>query len=230
MKTLIEETCNQIWDEIVLATFNEMFKKNAGIICPEYEKEAFYVHYEDVIKHAKEQYMSNKESVLNRHKVSAALMIAILKTKPIKKVDPMYYQTNANGDVVHWTFNESLAITVALSVLRAFILSRVDYAFSGKAISKAVFADVTKEDKDIFENGIPISDQDREDWEWELYQVRQDGAYNLLAIAHILKEIERNCRLEYFLKNNKKPTYPDPKNLTDKSNEIQSLDEIIGNK
>ncbi len=226
---MTKETCDKIWNDIVIPNYEEMCKQNGLLICPDCEKEAFFMHYNDIVRHAKEQYMLDCNGVLNRHKVAAAMMISILKTKPIKKVDKSYYQTDMNGQMIHWPFNESLAITLALSVLRAFIIARVDYAFSGKIVSKQIFQDSIFEDKNIFEDGIPVSDSEIEEWEWELYQVRQDGAYNLLSVAHLIKEIEKNCRLEYLLDNNIDPTFPDPKNLSDDCSTVLSIDEIFNN-
>ncbi|MBQ3603965.1 MAG: hypothetical protein IJA02_09005 [Clostridia bacterium] len=220
-------TLDIIWDKLVIPTYNHMQFKVGGLICPECGKDELHEHYEDIVKYAKKHYMFDENGVLNRHKIAAALMIAILKTKPIKKINAAYYQEDINGKMIHWPFNESLAITVGLSVLRAFIIARVDYAFSGKLISKQIFEDVTEEDTKIFSDGIPISEQERAEWEWELYQIRLDGSYNLLAIAHILKEIEKNCKLEYFWSTKKTPTYPDPTNLTEDAIELISLDEIM---
>ncbi|MBQ7321390.1 MAG: hypothetical protein IJW99_04770 [Clostridia bacterium] len=222
------DTLDKIWNKIIIPTFNEMNRTHGGLCCPSCGKESFKIHYDEQIRHAKELYMRDSSSPLNRHKVAAAIMIAILKTKPIKKVDMLYYQPDSKGNLKHWPFNEALAISAALSVLRAFILGRVDYAFSGQLISRQIFCNVIEEDKDIFKNDIPISMTERMEWEWELYQVRQDGAYNLLSIAHILKLIERNCRYKYLLDNGiSNPKHPDEKYFTDESVEILTLDSIL---
>ncbi len=225
---MTEDTLDKIWNTIVIPTFKEMNRTHGGLVCPTYEKDTFKIHYDELIRHAKELYMRDSSLPLNRHKVAAAIMIAILKTKPIKKIDAIYYQPDSKGGVKHWTFNESLAITVALCVLRAFILGRVEYAFSGKLISRSIFCNVIKEDEMIFKPGVPISLHERIEWEWELYQVRQDGAYNLLSIAHILKLIERNCRYKYLLNNNvSNPTHPDDKNFTDEPTGALTLDDVF---
>jgi len=224
-----ESTLNNIWTKLVVPTYSEMNQTHGGLICPDSEKGTFKLHYDEITRHAKEFYMHDKNSYLNRHKVAAAIMIAILQTKPIKKIDILYYQSDINGQLKYWPFNESLAITVALSVLRAFILGRVDYAFSGKPISKQVFGHVIKQDEQIFEKEIPISITERIEWEWELYQIRQDGAYNLLSIAHILKMIERNCRYKFLLENRDlEPIYPEDKYFTEDSVNILTLDDVLG--
>lgn len=221
-------TYSLLCNELILPTFKYLNTVHGGIIFPQSSLSEIKEHYEDLMNHAKRFYMANHNDDLNRHKVCAALMIAILKAKPIKKVAMSYYKDADTDEPIVWPFNESLAITVALSVLRMFILARVDYAFSGKMVSKSIFEDVCYEDKVIFEDGIPITEKERKEWEWELYQVRQDGAYNVLSLAHILSSIEKCARLEYFLENRELvPTYPDPSNLTEEPVLMLTIDEIL---
>lgn len=226
---MTDKTYNLLCNRIIIPVFKHYQKTHGGILFPEYEFAEIRSYYEDLIGYAKRHYMSNQEGLLNRHKVSAALMIAILKAKPIKKISSDYYIPNKNSEPTAWPFNERLAITVALSVLRCFIDARVYYAFSGKLISRPIFEDVCKEDKIIFANGIPIRKQEREDWEWELYQIRQDGAYNVLAIAHILSNLEKCARLEYFLKHKDlSPTYPDQAKLTNDAVPMLTIEQAFG--
>lgn len=158
----------------------------------------FCSHYKYLTDFAKTHYMAKNVVRLNRHKISAAIMIAILKAKPIKKIDAHFYGVSETGQPKIWPFNEALAITVGLSILRAFILQRADEAFHGEPVSLKTFEGVCKQDSKIFENGIPLTQKERAEWEWELYQVRLEGAYNLLAMAHILSDLENMARLKYF--------------------------------
>lgn len=178
---------SMIWDKLILPYFKKCQNRYNGLLCPASGKREFISHYEDLNALARKHYMAKDVKRLNRHKVAAATMIAILKTKPIKKVISTFYDELPGDDPPIWPFNESLAISVGLSVLRAFILQRVDEDESFCA-----------EDSTIFANGIPLEQKDREEWEWELYQIRQEGSYNLLAMAHILKDLEIIARLEYF--------------------------------
>lgn len=79
-----EITCDLIWERVVRPVYEKMNETHGGLLCPDCEKRTFKTHYEEVLGHAKEHYMSDPNNPLNRHKVAAAL-IAILKTKPIKK-------------------------------------------------------------------------------------------------------------------------------------------------
>ena len=225
---MTNETFNNIWKTIIKPTYNRLQNTHGNLHLPDCEADVIKTHYLDAINYAKEHYMMDENGVLNRHKVAAAMMIAVLKAKPIKKTDPIFYQTDENGKLPIWTFNEHLAITVALSMLCTFIDARVDFAFSGKLVSRAIFEDVCLEDKVIFKNGVPISKKERNAWERELYQIRQDGAYNLLSFAHIISGIEERGRMKYFLDNpNVKPTYPKPDWLTDEPVKMLTVDDIL---
>lgn len=208
----MEDRCfEKVWETTIYETFLRIQKKVGGVICPPDSAKLISDYYDELRKHAKMWDMSPETELLNRHKVAAAMMIAILKAKPIKKVDPMFYVAGQNNQSVVWPFNESLAITTALSILRSYILERVDQAFpeSGEAVSRQRFEGVCKEDRDIFAEEIPLPDAERSQWEWELYQIRQDGAYNLFILAHLLDYMEKNARLTYFLKHpDITPTYP----------------------
>ena len=228
---MTDKTYELLCSRIIVPVFKHYEETHGGIIFPEYEFKEIRSHYNDLINYAKRHYMSNQDGLLNRHKVSAALMIAILKAKPIKKISADYYCSFKDNQPVAWPFNERLAITVALSVLRSFIDARVHYAFSGKLISQPLYGDVCKEDLVIFQNGVPIDKQEREYWEWELYQIRQDGAYNVLAIAHILSSLEKCARLEYFVKHkDKTPTYPDGSILADSAVRLLTIEQAFGEK
>lgn len=225
---MTNETFIHIWSAIIKPTYNRMQSTHGNLFLPDCACEETRTHYLDTIAYAKEHYMMDENGVLNRHKVAAAMMIAVLKAKPIKKTDPMFYQPDENGHMPIWTFNEHLAITAALSILCTFIDARVDFAFSGKLVSRAIFEDVCLEDREIFKIGVPISLKERNAWERELYQIRQDGAYNLLSFAHIISGVEERARLRYFLEHpDIKPTHPDPKHLTDEPVEMLTVDDIL---
>ena len=154
--TSFNETCDEIWSKLIVPTFMHMETSMGEIICPESDKQVFQRHLEEIINHAKSHYMSDDITMLNRHKNAAAVMIAVLKTKPIKKLSPMFYQEDKNGKVPTWPLNESLAITVALSILRTYIIERSKYAFGSEIpVDKSKYDGVTKQDVEIFKDGIP---------------------------------------------------------------------------
>lgn len=220
-----------IWNNLVFPTYESYNKQTGNLVCAPNSSDEIAEYYEELLAHAKTHYMENRENRLNRHKVAAALMIAILKVKPIKKAHPMYFLPDENGEITIWPYNEALAITVALSVLRAFILKRVEYAFSEKCVPKNLFEKVCKEDNIIFAKEFPLERRERDEWEYELYQVRQEGAYNLLSMAHILAQMEEIARLRYFQRTKSDPTYPDSRFLVEALEDdvewINKIDEIV---
>ena len=220
-------TSEKIWRELITPYFEKCYVAYGGLICPKSGYDVFCSHYQYLTDFAKSHYMAKSVVRLNRHKVSAAIMIAILKAKPIKKVDALFYDSPM-GQPKIWPFNEALAITVGLSVLRAFIMQRVDEAFVGKPVSKKKFEGVCKQDRVIFEDGIPLAPKARAEWEWELYQVRLEGAYNLLAMAHILSDLENIARLKYFNEHSgEKMIVPEYMENDDEQIEDAALDDVV---
>lgn len=147
----------------------------------DYLKEEIYGEIDELIKHCKAHYMKNPDKFVDRHKVSAAVMIAILKNTPIKIAGSAYYSEKAG----FWCFNEHLAITAALSVLVAFIREDIKDKYNGEKLNREL--------KKI-ENGIVFPSVKygnyRDNWTNELYYMRKDGNYNLLALAHELFFLE----------------------------------------
>lgn len=206
------EIYDNIWSKLIEPTYWSFVTRDGGLVLPRQSKDEIKVFYDELISYAKKHYMSAETKLLNRHKVAAAMMIAILKAKPIKKADPLYFKENKDtGRLTPWPFNERLAITVGLSVLHSFIMERLSRAVSEcdkETIEQEHLENVCKQDEIIFADGIPIDEEDQKNLVWELYQVRLDGAYNLLTLAHILKDVERLARYDYFLNHkNEKPEF-----------------------
>ena len=150
----MNKPADKLWSELIIPCFLNMKRSLGDVVCPESDKEVFERHLNEIIEHTNTQYMSGDVIRLSRHKIAAAVMIAILKTKPIKKVSPVFYQEDKNGKTTSWPLNESLAITVALSLLRTYIIERYIFAFEkNSSVNKDEYEGVTKQDKEIFEAG-----------------------------------------------------------------------------
>lgn len=206
------EIYDSIWNRLIEPTFQSFVTRDGGLVLPQQAKEEIKVFYDELICYAKKHYMSAETKLLNRYKVAAAMMIAILKAKPIKKADPLYFMENKEtGRLTPWPFNERLAVTVGFSVLHSFIMERLSKAASERdeeIIKQEHLEVVCKQDAVIFADGIPIDEEDQKNLVWELYQVRLDGAYNILTLAHILKDVERLARYDYFLNHkNEEPEF-----------------------
>lgn len=184
------ESYENIWDEV---------------ICKEIQNyQQYYVGYVDVIPNAKENiwdkyvyfnqycktnYMAFSEGKLDRHKVAACYMMAILHVSPIclvKKID------GVESDLA---LNEGLAITVGLSLICAFAMSAIQEK-----------EEVTSEEKKKlickFEKGIVIPSRNlvnhgdyQTNYCKELFFGLIEGRLSILSLAHELYLLETITRL-----------------------------------
>lgn len=162
----LSETCK----DDIFATFNELVN---------YIK----VHYMDFNEDEAKKEDSHE---IDRHKTSAALMIAIVQNQPLKMVSEKYY----DGSKI-WLFNEQIAITAGLSLM---------IAFEKEQIKKHPSLDQEQKKELLLEwdKGIifPIARHGdyRENWAVELYYTAKEGNYNLLATAHELFHLEERTK------------------------------------
>ena len=139
--------------------------------------------------YAKNNYMKSHEGLLDRHKVAACYMIAILKVRPLRIVQSL------NDKILPLAVNEMLAITIGLSLVRTFAISAIednkDY--------------LEEEKKDLiahFENGIIVPNEKfvnhgvyLENFANELFVVSSEGKLNILTLAQELYLLEVITRL-----------------------------------
>ena len=88
-----------VWDNLVFPTFESYNRKTGNLVCVPNSSNEIAEFYDELLAHAKTHYMENRDNLLNRHKVAAALMIALLKVKPIKKAHQMYFLPDENGEI-----------------------------------------------------------------------------------------------------------------------------------
>lgn len=143
-------------------------------------KEEVWEKYVQLNQHCKNNYMKEQNGKIDRHKVSACYIIAIASVKPMRFI---------KRQSTYIAINESLAITVGFSILRAFFL--------------ATIVDERKscEEKNIlvskFDNGIKIPDislvnhgRYLDNFASELYFAISEGNINILSVAHELYLLE----------------------------------------
>lgn len=165
------------WNEIIYRKIGQLMLDYGDLVCLESSKEEVKAYYDETLAYAKKHYMVDPSGVLNRYKVASAMMIAILKAKPIKKAAAKYYIEASDK----WIFNEKLALNVGIKILRNFILAEIDAAGGGCSLEQRILYN-------RFLKSIPLSQKERERWEIELYYLRQEGSYNLLSLAHELED------------------------------------------
>lgn len=164
-------TFNTIWTDGIVVEAKNIVNDNAGfVIFNEKTKEAILDRYNELNKMCKTHFMFHSDGLLDRHKVCASLIIAIVQIRPLTSDRP----TDSFGD--YYAFNEKLAFRVALSVLASY----VNHARNDEKIDRFIFPEMKNTDEqyeDVF-----------------CKMIRLDNCYNqlsVLSIANILFLLER---------------------------------------
>lgn len=171
-----------LWDNIIVPEAN-IIAYDSNVFFAENLKDAIYLECSEMINHCKLHYMESSDKYIDRHKIAAAIMIGILKHTPLKIIGAIYY-TSPNKVA----FNEHLAITVGLSILRAFIEADLHENYKNNSKYQVYLSQI--------ENGIVLPKAKhgdyRNNWANELYYTRKNGNYNILSLAHELYFLELN--------------------------------------
>lgn len=165
------------WNNIINRKITQLTLDYGDLVCLESSKDEIRSYYEETLLYAKNHFMFNSEGLLNRYKVASAMMIAILKAKPIKKAAAKYYIEDSDK----WIFNEQVALNTGLKIVRNFIITEISEAGGPKTLEERILYH-------RFLKSIPLESVERERWEIELYYIRQEGAYSLLSLAHELED------------------------------------------
>lgn len=185
---------DEMWASVIRRKCFELREVYGGLsFDDDSSKEEVKQYYEEVRDYAKRHYMEKHEVLaeqrLNRYKIGAAFIIAILKARPLKKAEAKYYKASPDK----YIFNEIVALYTGLMVVRNFILLDADDPDPSKTEAEIA------EDKfigELFRNSLPIDDKQRQQWHLELYYLRREGCYNLLSLAHELENFVTIAKLE----------------------------------
>lgn len=176
---------HEIWETIIRKRCELLKSTYGGLLLAENAEEEIYTYYQEICGYVHRHYMKEPEERVNRYKIGGMLIIAILKTKPLKKADEKFYKATATA----WAFNESVALYTALAVIRTFIVyDAKKEPTKGNQFRRELF------------KGIPITEARRKNWEVELYHLRQEGCYNVLSLAHELEDFVEKTVLMALLK------------------------------
>lgn len=110
----------KIWEEIIWCEIKDYRKAYPECIAliPDV-KEEIWNRYVELNTFVKINYMSSQTEVLDRHKVAACYMVAISLVRPmrfVKKID---------NRSIPLAINEQMAITVGLSIVRAYVIAGI---------------------------------------------------------------------------------------------------------
>ena len=136
--------------------------------------------------------MDNPNENIDRHKVAACYMIAIATTRPMRL-------KKFRDETVPLAINETLAITVGLSIVRAFIITAVEKRKEMKTIEESKANEILQK----FDKGLAIPEGDLvnhgdyiENFAKELSFVSSGEGSYILPLAHELFLLEVLTRIK----------------------------------
>lgn len=172
----------KIWDMIIKPTIQDYKNRYSEIAVSHDAREAIWQEYVNLNKHSKMIYMKDIGGRLDRHKVCACYMYAIIKADTLSCL-----LAGSNNEQRYLALNENLAITVGMSVLRAFILSSINSNEDLSDESKKVLAE-------RIYGGLIFPDCNHGDYRnnfvSELYYTKIENNYNILSLANTLFLLE----------------------------------------
>lgn len=142
------------YSEIIVPMIKEYCDSNAGVIVIPSVKEKIWTHYEEFNNHCKNSYMRDKSKLLDRHKVVACYMYAILRANPM--ICTLAFQ---NGDNSSLLLNERLALCFGMTLLRALIFDEISHLSDPKLRKKV---------SDVFEDDISFPSVNHGDYKHNL--------------------------------------------------------------
>jgi hypothetical protein len=173
---------DQIWSVVIKPTMDDYANRFSEIVVAYNAQEAIWQEYMNFNQHCKLRYMVDAGGKIDRHKVCACYMYAIVKanTMSCKLAD-------SDTEQSYLALNENLAITVGMSLLRAFVLASID---SNEVLSIG--------EKELYKSriaeGIVFPECNhgvyRENFASELHYSDLERNYNILSLANTLFLLE----------------------------------------
>lgn len=178
-----EDSFKHLWKTIInpeIKNYLLKFPSYAELL--PFAQEEIWSKYREYNIYCKKNYMVDSMEKIDRHKTCACYIMAIVTTRPLRVPSPSSNKCSI--------INETLAITVGLSLLRALILSAIEE-------SKKLTPDEKKQLNTIYDGEIKIPsgvDVNHGDYIFnfanELYFASRSGRLCILSIAHSLYLLE----------------------------------------
>lgn len=178
---MTNEKFEDIWDNIILKLFSEMTPQKDVFIAPRSKKKIFK-EYQKQKTFLKLNYMENPNTHLDRHKIAACMLYAIVKVRPIKIKKFSVWRKFISGTRYTPEFlmlNEYLGLYTAFSIIESF-----------RVYEQSIDKDIT-----FPRNGIsqPIT-TNGEDYIYntclDLYLSRKKNKINILTFANVFFLLE----------------------------------------
>ncbi len=172
----------QLWEIVINPTIQDYSNRFAGICCAHDAENAIWKKYVYFNSHCKDRYMQDPSGKLDRHKVCACYMYAVMSANVLS-----CKLADSDDERKYLALNENLAITTGMSLLRAFILSAIDCSTNLPDDDKSRFRERVAE-------GIAFPECNhgayRNNFAAELHYTQEENAYNVLALANTLFLLE----------------------------------------
>lgn len=160
------ESFNNLW-KLVINPEIKRYLKVSNVSKIDNAEEKIWEAYEELNLSCKRDFMSSSVKKLDRHKIAACYIYAIVKTQPLSMKTP---ELPENMVV---TINEHLAITVGMSILHAYMKDNTT---------------------DICPDGLVFPNAKhgkyRDDFALELYHTKKHNMYNILSLSNTLFLLE----------------------------------------
>lgn len=172
----------RIWEIAINPTIQDYQKRFAEVTVSYNAQEIIWQEYVQFNHYCKQHYMKDSMGRLDRHKVCACYMYAIVKAGVLR-----CNLADSDTEEKYLALNENLAITVGMSLLRAYVLSSVDTSEELSSEQKALY-------KSRIDGGIIFPDCNhgvyRENFASELHYTAEERNYNILSLANTLFLLE----------------------------------------
>lgn len=180
----------KIWEVIISKEINNYKKAyiNCIEIIPNAKEEIWkkYVYYNT---YCKVNYMKSSREKIDRHKVAACYMAAIVMAAPVKFVQQI------DGENVELALNETLAISVGLSLVRAFTMARINEDNGLDVRQKESLIKKFDDGMKTPENGFVNHGFYIDNFANELHFAVMEGKLSILSLAHELFLLEVITRI-----------------------------------
>ena len=145
-------------------------------------KEEIWKKYVKLNAYCKTTYMKSPEGRIDRHKVAACYMIAIVTSKPMR--------FSGISEDIELSLNEMLAITVGLSLVRAFALAEIDGDTKLSSEEKCQKCEKFSKGVKLPESHLVKHGTYLNNYAHELFFTAEEGKISILPIAHELYLLE----------------------------------------
>lgn len=181
---------DKLWLNVISAQHNKYINDVYSLKERNNSKRIVFELYNMFIDKCKKEYMYHSEHIVDRHKVCACMMYALVEAHSLD----FDFNGDQCDDENFQTFNEKIAITTGLSMLRAFVIA---------SAKKELPPDESSEVIRRFDDGVKLPENEFinhgeyiENFAVELYFTRKYRNYNILSLAHSLYLLElftRTC-------------------------------------